>query len=365
MKKLLSSFEICTFSYFIMRCFFVGITINNLILIAKQDSYLSIILGFFIGFIPLLLFLYIMDYQKNYNFSELVNHLFGKTIGKCINIILSLFFLLLSIIIFWDLTNLINSQYLSNTPALFVGIVFFVPTIYLLLKGISVIGKSSIIFFYISLLLCLIPFLGLIFQIDINNIFPFLENGPIPVLKGTHQYIANNILSLFLIMAIPKDMIRDQKKFNKRMIISYCLITLVLFCVFFLTLTIFGVKLATIYQYPEFHLLKRVTVAGFIQRIESTLAIQWIFDLFMTNLLTLYALHTTLETTFHITSTKVKQGLIIFLSFCTLIISNYIFANNTIGTIFLKNTFPIMLTIVFFILPIFVLIRILMDKQKD
>lgn len=365
MKKLLSSLEICTFSYFIMRCAFVGITINNLILIAKQDSYISIIFGFILGFIPLLLFLYIMDYRKNYNFPELITHLFGKVIGKGINILLCIFMMSLSIIIFWNLTNLINSQYLSKTPAIVVGTVFFFPTIYLLFKGPSVIGKSSVILFYFSIILCVLPFIGLIFQINIGNIFPILDEGLIPVLKGTHQYLANNILPIFLIMSFPKDMIHDQKKFNKRIIITYCIVGFILFSTFFLTLSIFGVKLATLYQYPEFHLLKRVSIIGFIQRIESTLSIQWIFDLFMTNLFTLYFLHTSIENIFHITKTNMKNLIIFILTFFTLIVSNYVFNNNTIGTIFLKNIFPSFLTIFFFLLPIIVFIRILMDKQKN
>lgn len=364
MRKLLSNLEMSSFSYFIMRCAFIGISMNNLILITQQDSCISILLGFVIGFIPLFLFLSIMDYRRDYNFSELINHLFGKTLGKCINIILSLFLILLSIIIFWDLTNLITSQYLSKTPAFVVGIVFFIPTVYLLLKGIAVIGKSSTILFFISLILFLIPFFGLFFQVKFSHLFPILNQGVTPILKGTHQYIANNILPLFLILAIPKDMIKDQKKFNKNMILSYTLINLTLFCILFFTLTVFGVELANLYQYPEFHLLKRVSIGGFVQRIESTLSIQWIFDLFMTNLLTLYFLHTTLETTFHITKTKKKNIIIFIVSLICLIASNYIFSNNTIGTEFLKNTFPSLLTIFFFLLPLAIILRIKMDKQK-
>ena len=144
------------------------------------------------------------------------------------------------------------------------------------------------------------------------------------------------------------------------MILSYTLINLTLFCILFFTLTVFGVELANLYQYPEFHLLKRVSIGGFVQRIESTLSIQWIFDLFMTNLLTLYFLHTTLETTFHITKTKKKNIIIFIVSLICLIASNYIFSNNTIGTEFLKNT----LTIFFFLLPLAIILRIKMDKQK-
>ena len=50
-------------------------------------------------------------------------------------------------------------------------------------------------------------------------------------------------------------------------------------CVFaipFLVMSVFGVELATLYQYPEFQILRRVSLGGFIERVESTLSIQWI-----------------------------------------------------------------------------------------
>lgn len=365
MKRVLNSFEVSTFAFYLMRCSFVGVTINNLILVAKQNSYISIIIGFIIGFIPLLILLYLMNVKKDFSFPQLVEYHFGNFSGRIINIAILIFVLFLSIIIYWNLTNLINSQYLSLTPALMIGLVFLVPTIYLLSKGIIVIAKSSVIFFYIAIILFFIPFLGLIFQIDISNLLPFFNDGINPILDGSYQYIANNVLPLFLLMSIPKNMIKDDKSFNKRVIWIYCFVCFALFSILFLTITVFGVKLSVIYQYPEFHLLKHVSLIGFIQRIESTLSIQWILDLFMANLLALYYFTETVNNIFNVKSDKIKKIIIYTTSTFILIASNYVFANNTIGSDFLKNTLPTLLYIFFLAIPILILLKVVTSKKQD
>lgn len=365
MRKMLNSFEVSTFVFYIMRCSFVGITINNLILMAKQDSYISVILGFLLGFIPLFLYLYLMNYKKDYNINDLIELFFGKKFGRIINILICIFLLYLSTVIFWNLTNLITSQYLSRTPALAIGVMFIIPTIYLLCKGIGVIGKCSVIFFYFSILLALLPIIGLQFQVRLENIMPFLEHGITPVVNGGLQFITNSVLVLFLLLSIPKEMIQDDKKFNKRIIMMYCVTSIILFSLVFLIITVFGVRLATLYQYPEFHLLKRVSIIGFIQRIESTLAIQWIFDIFMTNIFTLYFISHYFVKTFQLKEKWKRNLFISSLSIFVLIVSNYIFNNNTVGTIFFKNTFPTILSIIFFGLPLLILIMTRFKKNKS
>ena len=354
MKKMLSSFEISTLMFYVMRCSFIGITINNLIYIAKQDSYISILFGFIIGFIPLFLFFYLSKYRSDLNFVELVELVVGKKIGKVLNILFSIFILLFSTIAYWNLINFITSQYLSNTPAIAISIVFLLPTIYLLSKGIVVIAKSSIIIFYICIFLSLLPLIGLFFQTNLDNLLPFMNNGSIPILKGSYIYIANNILPICLLLIIPRDMVYDENKFQKKLVLFYCITSLLLFILFFLTLSIFGVKLAKMYQYPEFHLLKKVSLIGFIQRTESTLSIQWILDIFMSNILALYFFCQSIKTTFQIKNDKIYNIIIITTSIFVALMSNYIFKNNTIGIEFLKFKLPILSNIFFFFFPLLI-----------
>ena len=70
--------EMGALTFFLVRAFYIGITLNNLFNIAKQDSYVSIIIGFIIGFIPLIIIYYIFNYEPNLSLPKKNIKLFGR-----------------------------------------------------------------------------------------------------------------------------------------------------------------------------------------------------------------------------------------------------------------------------------------------
>ena len=90
MKKI-TNFELGSIVYFLSRAYFIGISLNSLIVISKQDSWFSILLATLIGIIPLLMFLYIFSYEPDLNLNQKIIKLFGKVFGNIINILLLLF----------------------------------------------------------------------------------------------------------------------------------------------------------------------------------------------------------------------------------------------------------------------------------
>ena len=80
--------EMGALTFFLVRAFYIGITLNNLINIAKQDSYVSIIIGFIIGFLPLIIIYYIFNYEPNLSLPKKNIKLFGNILGTIINIVI-------------------------------------------------------------------------------------------------------------------------------------------------------------------------------------------------------------------------------------------------------------------------------------
>ena len=63
--------EFSILTYFLTRCFYTGIAIHNIIFLAKQDSWISIIIAFIIGFIPMILFNALLNIMRSFVFSRL------------------------------------------------------------------------------------------------------------------------------------------------------------------------------------------------------------------------------------------------------------------------------------------------------
>lgn len=352
--KKLHLFEYNCISYFLIRCSFVGICLNNLLLLSKQDSWISVLVALILGFIPLGIFYLIINHRPKENIVEFIQNSCGKVIGGIINVAISVFVFVFTALLFWNLINFISSQYLYKTPNLAISITFAIAIYYITSKSINVIGRSAIILFYISAFLFVFSALGLVFGLEISNIKPTFEYGLMPILNGTFQYIAYNVLPLFLITIIPRNQLKDDnKKFMINGIITYVVATISLFIVTFFLLSIYGIEFAQILQYPSFHILKRLSILGFIQRVESILSIQWILDLFVVIVMGLYYVKASLRQTFNFKDYKFASAiLVVFL----IILTNYLFKNNTEGNKIILNVFPYLNYLFFLVIPTIVLI---------
>lgn len=355
MNRKLEILEINSILYFIIRASYIGICITNLIFLAKLDSYLCPIIGGLIGILFLIFYFKMINIDPNKNIVENIKTTFGSILGNIINIILGIFIFSLATLLYYDIINFIGSEYLFNTPSLAIAISVIVPIIYLLNKGLLVIGKTSSILFFLSIVFYLLSVLGLTFQGKMTNLLPFLENGVMPVVHGTLSYIAYSILPIFLLTIIPKKDINIKKGYEKRIIIFYLIVTIINFSVLFNVISVLGIDLASLYQYPDYHVLRRISIGGFIERIESLLAVQWIFCTFIMLVICFYYINQTLKQVFKFNKEKIINFSIPVIS---MILSLFIFKNNTIANEFTTYIYPLFLFIFLLGIPVILYIFI-------
>ena len=356
MKKFnkINSLQYGIIIFFLIRSMSLGISINSYIHIGGVDGYLSAIIGTIIGLIPLYIFIKLLNYKPDLDIFKKIDYLFGKY-SIVINVILTISVFFLSTVVFWNLLNFIVSQYIFRTKTIIVAFIFGICFIYASTKSINVIYRSGNILFYISLIIYFICFVSLFRSIKLNNLLPFLEFGiSKPILSGL-AHVSYSILPLFMLLMIPKNDIANNKKLNKHIIIFYLLGNLSKFIVVFLVISIFGIDLAKLYEFPDFLMLRRIATNGFFQRFESILATQWIFDLFIMLCICYQYIK---KSYIHLFSNKYKDLFItIVLIISCLICSNYMFSNNTMGDAFILYKLPFILFILFFIIPFYIFIK--------
>ena len=346
MKKI-TNLQVGSLVFFLMHAYFIGITFSSVIVSLKQDSYLGIIVGAIIGFIPLLIYLYIFNYEPSLNLNEKNIKLFGKYIGNILNIIITIFTFLIITIVFSNLVTIIHTDYLSKTPIIFLIITFLIPIYYSVYTGIKSICRASLIFFYMTIILIILSNLGLLIQVDINNFKPFFYNNS-NLLNGSIYFAIYNVTPLYLINIIPKNDIMNNNKTTKYIIIFYLLSVISLLAVSLNIIGIFGIRLTSMYQYPEFQILKHVSIIGISSRIDSILFITWIFSILTFVIAGLYYVVST-------SHSLIKEKSNIFLTiYCILILSLTLLVPNDLFINFLsiKILPPI---IIIFTLTVFIL----------
>ena len=342
--------------YFIMRSMSLGIAVDSYIRIGGVDGYLSPIIGTIIGFIPLMLFIKIMNYKPELTLFEKIDYLFGKNIGKIINIIITGAIYFLLTIVFWNLLNFISSQYLYRTDTLVISIVFGIALGYISIKSLNVIFRVSNMLFYISIITFIICILGLIGEPKLSNLLPFLEYGISKPFIGGLSHVAYSVLPLFILLMIPRNNIENNNKLTKYIIMFYLLASATKIFVTFIIISTFGIDLASLYEFPDFIVLRRISTTGFFQRFESILATQWIFDAFV---MLSFSFAFIKNAYIHIIRKKHKDLFIIITVLITCIIcSNYMFSNNTVGDNFILYKLPFILTFLFFIIPLIIFLKI-------
>ena len=127
----------------------LGIGLYNAIQIAKVDSYIGIFISSVLGFIPLLLIIYISKFEEDKNIIEKINLLYGKYIGTFINFIIISIFFIIGITILFGICNFIVTQFLANTPIMYIGIMFGIVCVFSVSKGIETISRTQFIFTFI------------------------------------------------------------------------------------------------------------------------------------------------------------------------------------------------------------------------
>ena len=358
MKKI-NSLQIGILIYFLIRSMSLGISIDSYIEIGGVDGYLSPIIGFIIGFIPLFIYISILNYKPELNIIEKINYLFGKKLGYIINIFINIAVLFCMWIIFFNLLNFISSQYLYKTSILYISLIFGFCFIYTCTKNIDILLRCSNILFYISLVIIIICMLGLYNNINLDNLLPFLENGiKGPFISGL-AHVSYSVIPLYLILLIPKADIRDNYKLTKLIIIFYIIANIAKFLTIFYTLSIFGIDLASIYEFPDYALLRKISTSGFFQRFESILATQWIFDLYMMLSMCFMYIKYSYRTLYKQKYENIFISIIILIS--CYICSEKLFSSNTIADNFIVYKYPIILGLLFLI-PLFIFIK---SKNKS
>lgn len=360
-KEKVSNIGFSSLIVFPILALFSGIGTHNTIKLAGVDSYISVLLAYFLGFIPFILFLLIFNYKKDLNIVDKIKYLFGNVLGTIINSSINILVLFIGITLFFGISNFAISQFLAETPIVVLMILIGLLLIYNVNYGIETISRVSIIFLGIILFLTIISTTGILPHFLVSNIKPTLENGIIPPLKGSIALILTNIVPIFILLIIPKNKIRNNENTNKTLIIFYTLAFILIFLAIVLTVGSLGIYLCDIYQYPEYTVLKKISLFNFLDRIENFIYTKWILSSFSSLSLIVYYLNSSIKKT----SRKLLPTIIVIFM---IYISLKIFKNNTIFYNFILNIYPyicLLLFGIYLIIGINIIIRLFIEKEKN
>lgn len=289
MNKKISGIQIGMLLYLICCSFYLGL--NDVILLQKSGKQvlISMIVGTIIGLIPVFMYLKINDTLPKLNIYEKNKKIFGNIFGNIINILIMLSYMILLIIAIRAIVIFVTSKYLQVTPYILVGILVILTCFIICSKGVEVIARVSQLSFWASLILMIFIEVFLFKYIEIENILPiFTGNYVNSIIDGSIYYASSCGLLTILLLSISKSKIKNQKNYNKTIIIFYLLGSISLTIVMFFVVSCFGYKMGSLFRYPEYILLKKIGLLNSELHLENLLAFRWIFYMLGLAIISLY-----------------------------------------------------------------------------
>lgn len=324
-KEHLTYLQIATLCFFLTNSFIINIGYNYLSNINYTDAIFDII----IGGIIVLLFFYIISLIKNNNRNKnLIDIINESKILKYILTPIIIFILILSIVYSLELiTSFIHYYILKEVNKLIITITFIATILYLVKQGISTITKVSEICFYVYLLFFIISLIGLITDIDLNNLKPLFTTNINNHINTSSIYFLSTVIPLFNILIIKEDKIKSVTKENKLPFIFIILSILLTFFQYILIISILGIQLTNIYQNPDMIIYKKISFLNILDRVEVILAFNNILNIFFTLTLYLYTLKKMITKTI---KTKKEHIILALLGISIFILSNTLNINTNL-----------------------------------
>ena len=237
-------------NYFNTRALFMGIGLSRIISQAHEYSYISIILGTLIG----LFLLYLLKLEMKNSF---------------INILLNSCIIIMSLVL---LINMISTMYLTKMPKLLIGLPFVLLLLYLLNKKEIVLYRLSGIMLFFNLLCYLFAFFSLSRYFTFDNFY--YTNVSI-------KSVVTCALEFALYSITPSFLTRNSETKDINIYKMYLVSCFTMGIIFMLTYGILGANVSSIVRYPEYLILKEVSLTTAIQNIENIVSYMWIIDVFI------------------------------------------------------------------------------------
>lgn len=257
--------------FFINGSLYLGGGFSLILYNSSTDSWLAIILGYLLG----IGILYIFTKTSNLISNSLTSYLQKKNfINVLLKIVLFLFYLTLIFVEIIIVAKFIYSYFLPNTNIFVSALPFLFLVIYLAGKDILAIARVSQVLFFILVAIISLTSLVLMPYINFKNLNPILITAP--------KNIFISAIIFATLSTTPYLIMLDEKTDFKTNLKVYSASSYTILLIISLIILSFGPNLIKTFAYPEYTILRQISIFNFLENIENFIALSWFFNIFIT-----------------------------------------------------------------------------------
>ncbi len=311
---------------------------------SKNGALLSVTIGYLIGFIPLLLIVYIFNHLNDKNIFEYNKSKLGF-FGSILNLLLYIPALYIGVIISWRILDFTITNLLPENSYYVISIVLFSIMGYSIIKGKEVVCRSNVILTVILMIILGFICIFLVPNIKLDNLLPFFNSSKGDFIKSCVLYPSISVYPLIALLAIKPSDVVDKENFKKCLIKGYSATYIIIMIFYFLMISNYGSSFTSILSFPEYYLFKNINAFDFIQRVENICSMTYYIVSFGGICYLIFFAKEALVKTFNINKKNIENIIIIILANIVPIISIYLFQKyhmNFLINNYLKYTLVIL-----------------------
>lgn len=238
---------------------------------AKQDAWLTILLGMIAGFGFYLVYSYLFRQYPDLPFTSFIQRIVGKFIGYPLAFLYILHFMYVASRVLRDFTELLITSTLVNTPMFMIGFIMITLISYAVYMGIESVARTGEILLGVILLCGVlgISFLFLSGAVKFENLTPVLENGWKPVLTTVFPQILSFPFGEMVVFTMLLPYLNNTHSGVKVGMYALTLSGLVLTVTIAIDISVLGPHTATNSMFPLLKTAQKINVGNFIQRLDS------------------------------------------------------------------------------------------------
>ncbi|WP_010248646.1 GerAB/ArcD/ProY family transporter [Acetivibrio cellulolyticus] len=243
---------------------------------AKNDAWISLIVSLFM-FIPMLLiFSRILSLYQGKDLFDILIIIFGKVVGRIISIIYIWYAFHLGALVLRNFGEFVNTIALPETPMFVPLLSIGLVSIIAVRLGIEVLGRTTTYFLpIIFFILVAVLILGLP-MLHIEYLKPILGKGLAPVLKGGFSTFSFPFAETVLFIGV-FSALKTKKSPIKVYLWGVFISAIAIILVTIRNISVLGNMLGSFY-FPAYQAVSQTSIGDFIQRIEVTVSIAFVFD---------------------------------------------------------------------------------------
>ncbi|EPR12299.1 GerAB/ArcD/ProY family transporter [Ruminiclostridium papyrosolvens] len=255
---------------------------------AKNDVWLAILISILMSAPILLLYCKIQMFYPGKNIYEIFDSVFGKVIGKVMSLVFIWYSFHLGSLVIRNFTEFIVTVSLQKTPQNIVGLFMIFLCIWAVRAGIETIGRWTAIMLPVTIFVIFAVTLLFAPLFNFKNLKPVLYNGMGPVIDSAFSVFAFPFAETVIFLAVLSHL-KEQKSVYKVYFLNLLISGISILLVSVRTLLTLGVPNISILFFPTFASVRLINIGDFLQRIEITVAMVFLFAGFIKISICLYS----------------------------------------------------------------------------